>query len=138
MRNARGVSKKMPGNDRQTLLTLLHLRGQVEAGIDQMTQLVVDVKGEDPQTHADLRGRQASARGVHHRVGQVFDQLTQLLVEVNDLDGGTAQHRVTEDPDVLDRHEWFLAVGCAGRDQSMRAPGAGHAQPDPHGGDRYW
>ena len=79
-----------------------------------MAQLVIDVIGEDPQPHADLGGREAGTRRVHHRVGQVFDQLAQFLVEIDDLDGGSAQHRITEDPNVHDRHErGFLAVGCA-------------------------
>ena len=62
---------------------------------------------EDPSTTTDaepdpdLRRREARAGGVAHRVGEVGDQLAQLPVEVDDLDGAAAQHRVTEEADGL-------------------------------------
>src|SRR5450759_5920931 len=100
-----GGVKEDAGEGQTALLALLHLRGEVEAGIDQMNKLVIDVIGEDPQSTPDLRGRQAGARRVHHGVGQVLDQLAQFLVKVDNLDGGSTQHGVTEDPNVHDRHE---------------------------------
>src|ERR1035437_8532361 len=51
------------GEGQAPLLALLHLRGEVEAGVDQVTQLVIDVVGEDPQPHADLRGRETCTGG---------------------------------------------------------------------------
>src|SRR3712207_7704686 len=43
------------------------------------------------QPHADLRRGQAGARRVEHGVGQVRDELAQLLVEVDDL-GRSEEH----------------------------------------------
>ena len=43
----------------------------VDVGVDQVADLAVDVPGEDPQAHADLRGGQAGAARGEHGLGQV-------------------------------------------------------------------
>nr|BFE88832.1 hypothetical protein GCM10020093_114330 [Planobispora longispora] len=64
-----------------------------------MPELVVHVVGEDPQADPDLgRGQTGSGR-VQHGVGEVLDELAQLLVEVLDRLGRGAQHRIAEETD---------------------------------------
>ena len=70
-----------------------------------ISQLPVDVPGEHPQSHAELRGREAAARCVEHRVGEVGDEGAQLLVEVDHRHSRGAQHWVTEESDGPDGHE---------------------------------
>ena len=103
-RSARGVSNCSPGNDRQPSGPVLHLAGEVEVGVDEVSELAVDPVGEDPQADPDLRCGQPGARGVDHRVGEVADELAQLPVEVDDRLGRRPQHGVAEEADVLDRH----------------------------------
>ena len=91
--------------DRQAALGAeLLLVGQVEDRVDQVADLAVDVPGEDPQPDADLRRGQAGPGRLEHRVGEVLDELAQLLVEVDHLDRALAQHRVAEQADGLDHH----------------------------------
>ena len=96
-----------PGERQAALLALLELGRQVEVGVDEVAELAVDPVGEDPQPDPDLRGRQARAGGVHHRLGEVLDQLAQLPVEVDDGLGRGAQDGVAEEADVLDRQRRF-------------------------------
>jgi hypothetical protein len=69
-----------------------------------VADLVVDVPREHAQPDPDLRRREAGPGGVEHGVGEVFDQLAQLAVEVDDLLGTPTQHRVAEQADGLDGH----------------------------------
>ena len=71
----------------------------------------VDVPGEHAQPHAELRCGQAGAGRGQHGVGEVLDEPAQLLVEVDDLDGGLAQDGVTEQADGLDGHGSSLQTG---------------------------
>ena len=80
-RSARLVSIGQAGQRQAALLAVLRLVGEVEARVDQVADHVVDAVGEDPQRDPDLRGGQADAGGVHHRLGEVGDQCAQLLVE---------------------------------------------------------
>ena len=76
----------------------------VEGRVDQVPGEAVAVVGEHPQAHTELRRGEPGAACVLHRVPQVLDQVAQLRVEVGDLGGGGAQHRVAEQPDRLDGH----------------------------------
>ena len=87
-----------------TLPALLLVDGEVEVRVDEVTELVVHPVGEDAEGHADLRCREPGAGRLHHRVGEVLDQPTQLLVEGLDRGRGGPQDRVAEEPDGLDRH----------------------------------
>ena len=102
--SARLQSKVRSGIDRQPSGPSWISSGQVEPRVDQVAELAVDVPGEHPQADADLRRGQAGAGRVEHRVGEVLDERAQLLVEVDDLDRGLAQHRVAEEADGLDGH----------------------------------
>ena len=61
--------------DRQPSSSVSSLAGQVQGGIDQMTQIILNVVGEDPQADADLGGGEPGARCVEHRLGELLDQL---------------------------------------------------------------
>ena len=65
---------------------------------------VVDVEGEHPQAHAELRRGQAGAVLLLHGLDQVGDEPAQLRVEVDDRVGRGTQHRVAEEADGLDGH----------------------------------
>src|ERR1700744_1321721 len=82
------------GERQAALLVGVLLLGQVERGVDQVPQLVVDEVGEHPQPHTNLRRGQTGAGGVHHGVGEVLDQLAQFGIEITDRLGLGAQHPV--------------------------------------------
>ncbi len=87
------------GNGQAPLLAVLLLvSDQVDLGIDQVSELVIHVVGEDPQADPELRSGQAGAVGLEHGFSEVLDQPTQFLVESGHRIGGRAQHRVTEQP----------------------------------------
>ena len=100
--SARWQSKVRSGIDRQPSGPNCSSVGQVEHRVDQVADLVLDVPGEHPQPDADLRGGEPGSGCVEHRVGEVLDELAQLLVEVDHLDRALAQHRVAEEADGLD------------------------------------
>jgi hypothetical protein len=81
------------------------------------------------QSHADLRRRQPRAGRVEHGVGEVLDELAQLLVEVDHLDRALTQHRVAEETDGLD-HPGSLRAGrfVCGAAGSSRRPAADECQ----------
>ena len=64
----------------------------------------VNTRRPDPE----LRRGEAGAALLMHRVGEVGDQLAQLLVEVDDRIGRRAQHGVAEETDGLDGHAGWL------------------------------
>jgi hypothetical protein len=74
-----------------------------------MAEFVVDVVGEDPQADADLRGSQADAGRLHHRVGEVLDQPAQLGIEVDYRLGGGPQHGVAKQADRLHAQQASLS-----------------------------
>ena len=98
-----GVEREV-GHRQAALVALLHLLGEVEHGVDEVADHVVDVVDEDPQADAELRGRETGARGVDHRVGEVLDELAQLLVEGLHRGCRGREHRVAEQADGLDGH----------------------------------
>ncbi len=103
------------GKGQAALGAVLDLLRQVEHRVDQVADLVVDVPGEGAQPDPDLRRGQAGPGRGQHGVGEVGDQGAQLLVEVDDLDRGLAQHRVAEQPDRLDGQRELLGVDGAGQ-----------------------
>ena len=78
-----------------------------------MADDVVDVVREHPQPHPDLRCREPGAGRFLHRLGEVLDELAQLLVEGGHLRRGRRQHRVAEQSDGLDCHG-TCSFGSAG------------------------
>ena len=130
-RSARVVEVE-PGQGQAALRALLRLVGEVQHRVDQVPDHVVDVVGEDPQRHPELRRGQPDAGCVEHRVGQVADQHPQLLVEVHDRGGRGAQHRVAEQSDGLDGHsDDSRVVGAKRADRSRGRPGAGLSRARP-------
>src|SRR5215469_16979851 len=93
------------GKRQAPLVVRLLLLGQHEGRIDQVAQLIINMEGEDPEPHPDLRCGQAHARRVLHRLGQVLDQPAQLRIEVTHRLGRRAQHRIAEQPYRLDAHQ---------------------------------
>jgi hypothetical protein len=84
---------------------LLLVVREVQHRVHQMPgHRVVDVIGEHPQAHADLRRREALARGLEHRLGEVGHERAQLLVEVDDHLCRGAQDRVSEEANGLHGH----------------------------------
>ncbi len=78
--------------------------GELQHRVDQVAQHVVDVEGEHPQAHAELRGGEAGTVALTHGVGQVGDERAQLGVEVDHRIRRRAQHRIPEQTDGLDGH----------------------------------
>ena len=95
-------------------------RGDVE-GLAGSGTLVLWVPGEDPEADADLRCGEAGAGRGEHGVGQVGDELAQLLVEAVDLRRALTQHGVAEQADGLDGHG-SPRSGTGGRAKSREAP----------------
>ena len=100
------------GERQAALEAVLLLGGELEARVDQVTDLAVDVPGERAQPDPDLGRGKPGAGGIEHGVGEVLDQLAQLLVEVDDLERGLAQHGVAEETDRLDGHGISLGSAC--------------------------
>ena len=74
--------------------------------VDQVALFVLaDPICEDPQSDADLRCGQARARCVDHRLGEVGDELPQLLVEHGHRLGRRAQDGVAEQANRLNGHQ---------------------------------
>ena len=91
-RSGRFSSNDEPGQRQAALLAVHHLLAErAEDRIDEVADLVVDVVGEDPQRHPDLRRGQPGTRRVAHGVGQVLHQPAQLLVERGDRLGAGAR-----------------------------------------------
>src|SRR5204862_1395832 len=68
---------------------------------DQLARLalgVADVEGEHAQGHADLRGGEAHAGRVQHRLVEVPHEVAQLKVKVAHRLCGSLQDRVTKQP----------------------------------------
>ena len=70
-----------------------------------MTDNVVDEVREDPQPDANLRRRQADSGRIHHRVGEILDQLAQFGIERRDRVCRGTQHRIAEQADRPDTHQ---------------------------------
>ena len=79
----------------------------------------VDPVGEDLQSDPDLRGGQAHAADVGHRLLHVPHEPPERVVEVHHLVGGGAQHRVADLADGADRH----SAGLPTRPVSQLAEG---------------
>src|SRR5690606_29403964 len=92
----------------------------------------IEVVDEEALAHPDLGGGQAEARGLVHGVEHVVGELDQLAVDVGDLGGGGAQHRIADDSDVVGRahdgpNATVAAVG-APPDQPSTEPTSGGAE----------
>ena len=92
------------GEGQASLLVGLLIVGQLQHRVDQVTDHVVDVVGEDPKADTDLRRGQAEPGRLQHRVGQVLDQAAQFGVEITDWLGRRTQHRIAEQTYRLDAH----------------------------------
>ena len=104
----------MPGMDRQPSgPSCSSSSGKCSSGLIEVADDVVDVEGEHPQPDADLRRGQAGAALVEQRLGQVLDQLAQLLVEVDHGIGRGTQHGVAEESDRLDGHGLASLLTCS-------------------------
>src|SRR5262249_10156133 len=72
--------------------------------VHQVTLDTVAVVDEHAQPDTDLWSGQAGAAFVGEGVGQVTHEAAQFLVEVDDLGGARAQHRIAEKANGLDGH----------------------------------
>lgn len=69
-----------------------------------MAEFVIDPVGEYSKRDTDLRCSQPHAWGIAHRVRQIFDQLSQFLVECLDRSCWGPKHGITEDTNRLNGH----------------------------------
>ena len=105
--------------------------GADDPRVDQLVELALDLDDAGLQRFAELRRREADARRVAHRVGEVVEQLVQVLAEAVDRLALEAQPGVAEQDDGADTHggevyrrgrtgrplrsAWFSARSAAGR-----------------------
>ena len=101
-------SKVSPGIDRHPSSPSWVVVGQMQGRIDQVSDHIVDDVREHPQTDPELWCGQSCSRRIHHRVGEILDKVTQLLVEVDDGLGLRTQHRVAEQTDLTNGHPAIL------------------------------
>src|SRR5450759_3181000 len=72
--------------------------------VDELVELVIDFDNACSHRHADLRCGQSRTRGVAHGIGQVVEQLVQVLAKGVDRFAFDAQTRVAEENDRSDTH----------------------------------
>lgn len=75
-----------------------------------MTQLVIDPVGEDSKRDANLWSSQTHTWGIAHRVHEVFDQLSQLLVERLDRGCWGPKYGITENTNRLNGHAQIVGA----------------------------
>jgi len=75
-----------PGKGEAPLFAILYVGREVEVGVDEVADIIIDPVGEDPEGNANLGSRETGARCILHCLGQILHELAQLLVE--GLDGG--------------------------------------------------
>jgi hypothetical protein len=78
--SARGVIAQIR-KAQAALLSILHLIAEAQGGVDQMTNLVIDIPDKDPQRDAYLRSRETRSGSVVHGVNKILHQGTQLFIK---------------------------------------------------------
>jgi 16S rRNA (guanine1207-N2)-methyltransferase len=117
--------------DRQAPLVVRPLAPRLrDHGVDHDLRALADVVHEQALLHADLRGGQAEAGGLVHRGEHVLGQLHELGVDIGDLGGALAQHRVADLPDLVGRGHPCKVIGH-GRFPTMAESGGHYFEPDP-------
>jgi len=101
--SARSIEGKA-GQRKTALVTILEILREGELGIAQMSQLVIDPIGEDPQRDTDLGSSETRAGRMLHGLSEILHQLAKFLVEGRHRRCGRAEHGIPEDPDRLDGH----------------------------------
>ena len=106
-KGARGWIDQL-GKTQTALISLLHLFTQIKGWVDQMSKCFIDIPDKNSKWNTDLRGRKTCARSIKHRLGQIFDQHSQLLIEVNNFRCRCHKDRVSEVANWLDGHVHIL------------------------------
>src|SRR4029079_19726816 len=86
--------------------------GLDDARVDQLVELTFDLDDAGLHRLAELRGGQAHARCVAHRVGEIVEQLVQVLAEAVDRLALEAETRVTKKNDRPDTHGRSICIGA--------------------------
>src|SRR3954454_11288183 len=106
-RGVHGAHRRRPDprHREAALVAVLGLLRQLhDHRVDHVPHDSVDVVGEGPQAHPDLRSSQPGPAGVVDGLQQVTHQGGQVTVEGPHLVGGRAEHGVTELADGADGH----------------------------------
>ena len=116
--------------DRQAALKVPVVAGRPDdPRVDQLVELVLDLDDAGLHRLAELRRRQADPGRVAHRVGEVVEQLVEVLAEAVDRLALEAQARVAKEDDRSDAHrpEYTAAAqsGPAGRGRRVGRFGLG-------------
>ena len=97
----RTMSKNRPGTDRQPSLNSHSPSDSATTGLISTwgPSPGLEVVDEEPLLHADLGRGETDTRGVVHRLEHVLGQLHEPTVDLGDLVGALAQHRIADDAD---------------------------------------